>query len=33
MINNINAVDPYKKTVTDAKEKLKVVISLVKETA
>lgn len=28
-----DAVDSYKKTVTDAEEKLKVVVSLVKETA
>ena len=33
MTNSINTVDSYKKTVTDAEEKLKVVVSLVKETA
>ena len=33
MIKSINAVDSYKKTVTDAEEKLTVVVSLVKETA
>jgi len=33
MIKSINTVDSYKKTVTDAEAKLKIVVSLVKETA